>query len=293
MADDIQRSRLGRGLAALIGDVSEDVAPGQANAEPRRVPIEALRPNPRNPRRDFPETELDELGASIRAKGLIQPVVVRRSPSGSTEFEIVAGERRWRAAQRAGLAEIPIVVVTIDDKTSLEFAIVENVQRSDLNAIEEATGYQSLIDEFGHTQADLAQSLGRSRSHIANTLRLLKLPDDVRARLIDRSLSAGHARTLLGLDDPSGAAKDIVEQGLSVRQAEELAQRQARQAQALGAPETKGRRRDADIVAIEQALEEVLGLSVAIRHSERGGVLRISYHSIEQLDALCKSLMGQ
>jgi len=293
MAEDVQRSRLGRGLAALIGDVSEDVAPGRADAEPRRAPIEALRPNPRNPRRDFPETELDELGASIRAKGLIQPVVVRRSATGGTEFEIVAGERRWRAAQRAGLAEIPIVIVTIDDKTSLEFAIVENVQRSDLNAIEEATGYQNLIDEFSYTQGDLAQSLGRSRSHIANTLRLLRLPEDVKARIIDRSLSAGHARTLLGLDDPSGAAKDIVERGLSVRQAEELAQRHAKQAKAPGAPETKSGARDADIVAIEAALEEVLGLPVTIRHGERGGELRVNYRSVEQLDALCKSLMGQ
>jgi ParB family transcriptional regulator, chromosome partitioning protein len=293
MAEDVQRSRLGRGLAALIGDVGDDLAPARPDVEPRRAPIEALRANPRNPRRHFPDAELDELGASIREKGLVQPIVVRRSRAGGTQFEIVAGERRWRAAQRIGLAEVPIVIVDVDDKTSLEFAIIENVQRSDLNPIEEATGYQNLISEFGYTQNDLAQSLGRSRSHVANTLRLLNLPDDVKSKLVDRTLSAGHARALLAMSDPSGAAKLVIERGLSVRQAEELVQRQARQARTRSAPETKNHRRDADIVAIEEALEEVLGLPVSIRHGERGGELRVSYRSIEQLDALCKTLMGK
>jgi ParB family transcriptional regulator, chromosome partitioning protein len=294
MAEDVHRSRLGRGLAALIGDVSEDLIPARPEADPRRAPIEALRANPRNPRRHFPDAELDELAASIRQKGMIQPIVVRRLRAAGTDLEIVAGERRWRAAQRVGLAEVPIVLVEVDDRTSLEFAIVENVQRADLNPIEEATGYQCLIDEFGYTQIDLAQSLGRSRSHITNTLRLLKLPEDVKSRLIDRTLSAGHARALLAMDDPSSAAREVVARGLSVRQAEELAQRsQARKARPGTALESKSLGRDADISAIEEALEEVLGLPVSIRHGERGGELRVSYRSIEQLDSLCKSLMGQ
>jgi len=290
MAEEAQRSRLGRGLAALIGDVGADIAPSRQEASPRRAAIELLRPNPRNPRRNFAEDELDELAGSIRSKGLIQPIVVRRAADRPTHFEIVAGERRWRAAQRAGLSEVPIIFVEIDDRTSLEFAIIENIQRADLNPIEEAIGYQNLVAEFNYTQAELAQSIGRSRSHIANTIRLLNLPDDVKARLSDGSLSAGHGRALLGSSDPSAAAKRLVERGASVREAEELAKREARRPRPSASQERDGVG-DADVAALEKALESFLGLPVAIRHGSRGGELRIGYRTVEQLDALCNSLM--
>jgi ParB family chromosome partitioning protein len=291
MAEEAQRSRLGRGLAALIGDVGADLAPVRPEASPRRAALELLRPNPRNPRRNFADAELEELAGSIRSKGLIQPIVVRRLPDQATHFEIVAGERRWRAAQKAGLTEVPVVVVEVDDRTSLEFAIIENVQRSDLNPIEDAVGYQNLIDEFHYTQGDLAHSLGKSRSHVANTLRLLKLPDDVKARLSDGSLSAGHGRALLSLADPSAAAKLVAERGLSVREAEELAQKEARKRRPAAPSKTQGREDSPDIAALEKALEGFLGLPVAIRHGAHGGELRIRYKSVEQLEAICKSLM--
>jgi len=292
MAEESQRSRLGRGLAALIGDVGADLAPSRPEAAPRRAPVELLRPNPRNPRRNFPEAELDELASSIRSKGLIQPIVVRRIQGQASHFEIIAGERRWRAAQRASLPEVPIVLVEADDRTSLELAIIENVQRSDLNPIEEAVGYQSLIDEYKYNQADLAQALGKSRSHIANTIRLLKLPEDVKARLGDGSLTAGHGRALLAVADPSAAARELVAHGGSVRDAEKLAQREAKAKTAQASP---GRRKEmaenADIAALEKGLESVLGLPVSIRHGAKGGELRIRYSSFEQLDDLCKRLM--
>jgi ParB family chromosome partitioning protein len=293
MADDTQpRSRLGRGLAALIGDASADImAPGRPEAGPRRAPLELLHPNPRNPRQNFAEAELEELAASIRSKGLIQPIIVRRAADQPSHFEIVAGERRWRAAQRAGLSEVPIVLVDIDDRTSLEFAIIENVQRAGLNPIEEASGYQNLIEEFHYTQAELAQSLGKSRSYIANSLRLLKLPDDVRARLSDGSLTAGHGRALLSVSDPSAAAKDLVARGASVRQAERLAQREAAQHDDTKTSRSRQSGHDADIAALEKGLETFLGLPVAIRHGMRGGELRIRYSTVEQLDSVCKRLM--
>ncbi|MFI5013777.1 MAG: ParB/RepB/Spo0J family partition protein [Hyphomicrobiales bacterium] len=292
MVEETQRSRLGRGLAALIGDVGADMAPSR-EAGPARAALDLLRPNPRNPRRNFEDAELDELASSIRSKGLIQPVVVRRVPDQATPFEIVAGERRWRAAQRASIAEIPIVIVDVDDRTSLEFAIIENVQRSDLNPIEEATGYQNLLNEFKYTQADLAQSVGKSRSYITNTIRLLNLPNDVKSRLVDGSLSAGHGRALLSLADPSSAAKEVVERGMTVRATEELAQRQAREIRSTAASPAKERDAgSADIAALEKSLESVLGLPVAIRHGARGGELRIRYRTVEQLDAICKSLTG-
>jgi ParB family transcriptional regulator, chromosome partitioning protein len=290
MAEEAQRSRLGRGLAALIGDVGTDVAPSRPESAPRRAALDLVRPNPRNPRRSFPEIELEELASSIRSKGLIQPIVVRRVADTAAPFEIVAGERRWRAAQRAGLSEIPIVLVEVDDRTSLEFAIIENVQRADLNPIEEAIGYQNLTQEFNYTQAELANSVGKSRSYIANTVRLLKLPDDVKASLADGRLSAGHGRALLNLDDPSAVAKQVIERGLTVRDAEAIAQREARGRRRKEAVPAAPREGSADITALERSLESHLGLPVAIRHGARGGELRIRYRSVEQLDAICKSL---
>ena len=293
MAEEAQRSRLGRGLAALIGDVGTEAAPARGESAPRRAPLEHLRPNPRNPRRNFADAELDELAASIQRKGLIQPVVVRRVEGKPTPYEIVAGERRWRAAQRAGLAEIPIVLVEIDDRTSLEFAIIENVQREDLNAIEEATGYQNLIDEYHYTQAELANSLGKSRSHITNTLRLLKLPNDVKTSLIEGRLSAGHGRALLNVDDPSAAARQVIAQGLSVRETEAIAQQRAKPRRRREERAIEPEQGRADIAALERSLEESLGLPVSIRHGARGGDLRVRYQTLEQLDLLCKSLTGQ
>ncbi|APH70267.1 ParB/RepB/Spo0J family partition protein [Aquibium oceanicum] len=291
MSEDLSRKRLGRGLAALIGEMDKPADPQRASApSDRKVPIEFLTPNPRNPRRRFPEAELADLAQSIKEHGVVQPIVVR--PSGSSRFEIIAGERRWRAAQLAGLSQVPVIVREVDDRVALELAIIENVQRSDLNPLEEAGGYQSLIEEHQYTQADLAQVIGKSRSHVANTLRLLRLPEEVRQMLTDGALSAGHARTLVTAENPKALAERIVSEGLSVRQAEALAQ-----APAPGrAPETKSsaapKEKDADTIALEKLLSDAMGLGVAIHHREKGGEVRISYSTLEQLDDLCRRLQA-
>lgn len=291
MNDDPSRKRLGRGLAALIGEIDR---PAQMEALPRigadsQVPIEFVAPNPRNPRRSFGEAELTDLSQSIREHGIVQPVVVRPSPGG--RYEIIAGERRWRAAQRAGLTEIPVIIRDVDDRVALELAIIENVQRADLNPIEEAQGYQLLIDDHNYTQADLGQVIGKSRSHVANTLRLLRLPDVIRDMLVDGSLSAGHARTLVTSDDPATLARRIVEEGLSVRQAEALAQQPAVQA-AAKSPSGSSVPKDADTLALEKALSDVTGLKVTVAHSRKGGEVKIGYKTLEQLDELCRRLQG-
>jgi ParB family chromosome partitioning protein len=291
MADEALKPRLGRGLAALIGDVGEDLDFAEKPKGQRRVAIEFLRPNPRNPRKRFADRELDELSASIRQRGIVQPIVVRDLPDVPDAYEIVAGERRWRAAQRAGLHEVPVVVVEVDDRTSLEYAIIENVQRADLNAIEEAAGYERLMAEFRYTQADLAQILGRSRSHLANTLRLLQLPASIQTMVTEGTISAGHARALLAVKDPQATAKRIVEEGLNVRDVERIAHEDH------GTTEPRQSRprrtdKDPDTRAVEQALEDVLGLKVAIDHKGQGGELRIRYATLDQLDALCRRLKG-
>lgn len=224
MSEDPPKQRLGRGLAAFIGEIDKPapVAEKRTTAD-GKVPIEFISPNPRNPRRSFSEADLTDLAQSIREDGIVQPVVVRPSPSVSDRYEIIAGERRWRVAQKAGLVEILVLVREVDDRTALELAIIENVQRTDLNPVEEAQGYQQLIDEHGYSQADLGQVIGKSRSHVANTLRLLKLPEGIRDMLTSEALSAGHARTLVTAEDPAGLAGRIGTEGLSVRQAEELA----------------------------------------------------------------------
>jgi ParB family chromosome partitioning protein len=285
MADE--RSRLGRGLAALIGDVGEESQVAKSNEpgrRPRRAPVENLRVNPRNPRKTFTEAELEELAASIKERGIIQPIVVR--VVGNDQFEIIAGERRWRAAQRAGLHEVPIVVIDATDRQSLELAIIENVQRADLNAIEEAAGYQALIDTFEHSQDAVAQIVGKSRSHVANTLRLLKLPETVKSYITSGKLSAGHARMLIGQPEAEKLANDIVSRGLNVRQVEAIARQNAGKPAAKPATATK----DANTRALEKQLSDALGYSVSIEQRGKSGSVRITYRTLEQLDDIIRRL---
>jgi ParB family chromosome partitioning protein len=290
MNEEASKRRLGRGLAALIGEIDQPAAPAATPVPADRgLPIELISPNPRNPRRRFADDELADLCQSIREHGVVQPVVVRPSTTGN-RYEIIAGERRWRAAQLAGMTEIPAIIRDVSDRVALELAIVENIQRADLNPIEEAVGFQQLIDDHGYTQADLGQVIGKSRSHVANTLRLLKLPEDVRGMLVDGVLSAGHARALITADNPVALARRIVEGGLSVRQAEALAQAPMREP---AARTTAARaEKDPDTVALERLLSDVTGLEVAISHKQKGGEVRVAYRTLEQLDDLCRRLKG-
>lgn len=283
--------RLGRGLAALIGDVGEESAPNEQGRKPRRAPIENVQPNPRNPRRDFTNAELDELVNSIRERGIIQPIVVRAAPGGGDTFEIIAGERRWRAAQRAGQHDVPITIVEANDVQSLEFALIENIQRANLNAMEEASGYLALMDDFNRTQDDVAQVVGKSRPHVANTLRLLKLPEPVQQLVRSGKLSAGHARLLVGQPDAEQTAKEIVAKGWSVRQVEEaLRNGNAVQARAAKREGKDAAAKDADTRALEKRLSDTLGLEVIIDHRGKGGTLRIKYSDLDQLDTVIKKL---
>ncbi|MDQ1187438.1 ParB/RepB/Spo0J family partition protein [Agrobacterium larrymoorei] len=289
MSDDLSKRRLGRGLAALIGEMDQPLPVGEpqrAISPDRVIPIEFIARSPRNPRRHFDESELQDLAASIRQHGIVQPVVVRTVDQ--NRFEIIAGERRWRAAQLAGFTEVPVIVRDVDDRTALELAIVENVQRSDLNPLEEALGYEQLIAEHGYTQNDLGEIIGKSRSHVANSLRLLKLPDPVRDMLSEGSLSAGHARALVSTSDPTTLAKAIVLKGLSVRDAERMAQNDIRSQ--LDPMQSRKPEKDSDTVALERTLSDALGLDVSISHKGNGGQVRISYKTLEQLEAVCRLL---
>ena len=283
-------SRLGRGLAALIGDMqsTEGARLVDNNGGLRRLPVDFLIANRANPRHEFNADELEELTNSIREKGVMQPLLVRptRDPN---QFEIIAGERRWRASQRAGLNEVPVLVRDVSDKEALELAIIENVQRVDLNPLEEAMGYAQLIEQFDYTQNDLAQVIGKSRSHVANTLRLMKLPEDVRSMVSRGELTAGHARTLITVDDPAAMARRIVGGGLSVREAEALSQDRPDAARKKATPVVK----DADTQALEKRLSDVLGLHVAIDHKDQGGRVEIRYRTLDQLDAVCAKLVRQ
>jgi ParB family chromosome partitioning protein len=290
MAEESARPRLGRGLAALIGEVGDEMGVVERARGQRRVPVEFLRPNPRNPRKNFSESELADLAASIQQRGIVQPIVVRSVPKLPDAFEIVAGERRWRAAQIAGLHNVPVVVVEVDDKTSLELAILENVQRTDLNAIEEATAYQRLMSEFKYTQDELGRTLGKSRSHVANTMRLTNLPPPVQDMVIANEISPGHARALLSAKDPQGTARRIVEQGLTVRDVEEIVANESRAGDAAPGRTRRAPEKDPDTRALEKALQDVLGLNVAIEHKAKGGEVRIRYTTLEQLDGLCRRL---
>lgn len=283
-------TRLGRGLAALIGDMATiEGARVTESGGVKRLPVEMIIANRSNPRRSFDPDQLEELTNSIREKGVMQPLLVRPSEDPNI-FELIAGERRWRASQKAGLHDVPVIVRDVDDKEALELAIIENVQRADLNPLEEAMGYGQLIEQFDYTQQDLAQVIGKSRSHVANTLRLLKLPEDVRGMVASGTLTAGHARTLITADDPAHLARQIVSGGLSVREAEALSQqRDVAGKRKASEPSTS---RDADTVALERRLSDALGLSVSLAHSERGGKLEIRYKTLEQLDGICARLTG-
>lgn len=280
----LQKRRLGRGLAALIGDDTTEEAVELDVRSLRHVPIELLHANPNNPRKHFAEDDLNSLAASLKQRGLLQPLVVRPRAAGG--FEIVAGERRWRASQRAGLHVLPALVRELDDKTTLEIALIENIQRADLNALEEAQAYRQLIEQYGHTQQELADAVGKSRSHIANTMRLLTLPDETRAMIEDGRLTAGHARTLIAANDPNLLADQIIEQSLTVRQAEDLARAAANTGKVSVATH-----KDADTKALEKQLGEALGLAVTIKHKDKvGGQIVISYKTLDQLDEVIKKL---
>ncbi len=283
-----RRHGLGKGLAALLGGERELLEPTAAvgSTPAQFVPIEFLRPSPFQPRRHFAEEELDALAASLREKGLLQPLLVRPAPAGAPGYEIVAGERRWRAAQRAGLHELPVIVRELADREVLELALVENLQRADLGPLEEARAYRRLIDEFGHDQEELAELVGKSRSHVANTLRLLALPAEVAHLLESGAITAGHARALLGAPDPVALAAEVVRRQLSVRETEALVRARASAATAR----RTGRRRDPDLVAVEERLSARLGLPVVIQPGAKGGRLSIRYSTLDQLEALLARL---
>ena len=290
MADDASRSRLGRGLAALIGEVSAEASSERPRGQ-RRLPTGALRPNARNPRRVFSETELDELVASLRERGIIQPIVARSMRGANDSYEIIAGERRWRAAQRAGLHEVPVVIIEATDAEALQIAIIENVQRADLNPLEEADGYRALMDEFHNNQEDIARIIGKSRSHVANTLRLLKLPETVKAHIHSGKLSAGHARMLIGQPNAEQLAEEIVSRGLNVRQVEALARETGQKHGKGNGRQSHARaKKNADVVALEKRLADSLGLVVSIDDGARGGTLTIRYRNHDQLDEVLRRL---
>jgi ParB family chromosome partitioning protein len=293
MAD---HSRLGRGLASLMGEVAEESPSTDSTRKPRKAPIESLVANPRNPRRSFTEAELNELTESIKERGIIQPIVVRQLPDNKT-FEIIAGERRWRAAQRAGLHEVPIAIVEATDIQSLEFAIIENVQRADLNPIEEAAGYVALMEQCNHTQEQVAQIVGKSRPYVANLVRLLKLPEPVKKMVREGRLSAGHARLLIGHINAQILAEMAVDEGYSVRQLEEwVREDNAKPGDVYFDKMQKkirakvGAVKDADTRAVEKRLSDALGFAVSIDHKGEGGTVTIKYNDLDQLDLVIRKL---
>ena len=282
---------LGRGLSALMSDVGDASQNAPRRAE-THIPVEKVHPNPDQPRRAFVESALDDLASSIAEKGIIQPLIVRAHPTLTGEFEIVAGERRWRAAQRAKLHEVPVIIRAFDDTEVLEVAIIENIQRADLNPMDEAAGYRQLMDKFGHTQEQMSTALGKSRSHIANLLRLLNLPEDVQHFLTNGDLSAGHARALVGHPNASILAQEIIRKGLSVRETERLAKKDP--TAGTKAPAKPKTSKDADTLQIEGELSATLGMKVSIDHaaSGDGGKITLQYRDLDQLDDLLRLLAG-
>lgn len=295
MSDVAPKRAMRRGLSALMADVGVTASDmtREASGPEHVLPIEKVHPNPDQPRRSFAEDDLSDLAASIAQKGILQPLIVRPDPNHAGDFQIVAGERRWRAAARAGLHEVPVIKREFDDTEVLEIAIIENIQRAELNAIEEALGFSQLMERFGHTQEQLATVLGKSRSHIANLMRLLKLPEAVKDMLRAGSLSAGHARALINADDPVGLAKQVVTKGLSVRETERLAKGPdaTKSPKVRNTPGASGDK-DADTRALEGDLSAALGLGVSIDHGAagEGGRVTVRYRSLEQLDQLCQLL---
>ncbi len=293
MNSPLPKSRLGRGLASLIGESPQAQPRMPADGEQRTLPVAQLRSSRFNPRKDFPEADLAELAESIRIKGLVQPIVVRPHPEDAQAYEIVAGERRWRASQKAGIHNVPVIVRDLSDREVLELAIIENVQRADLNAIEEANGYRELIERFDYSQEQVSEIIGKSRSHVANTLRLLRLPDSVQIFVQEGKLTAGHARALVGREDAEALAQQILEQDLNVREAEALVQTGG----PIGTPGSTGARKlrdkDADTKAFEKELADSLGLKVEVkRGSGESGNLVIKYGNFDQLDYIRLRLMG-
>ncbi len=285
-----KRTNLGRGLAALFGEESEDYAALDQVRAAKTVPIERLRPNPFQPRREFDAEALQSLADSISANGILMPILVRRRPDEPEVMEIVAGERRWRAAQMARLHEVPVVIRELTDREALEAALVENVQREDLSAIEEAEGYRRLMDEFHHTQELLAKAIGKSRSHVANTLRLLGLPEVVKTMVLHGDLSAGHARALLGAEQPEALAKKVVSRGLNVRQTEQLVRKSGSVRAEVPARADPSAPKDPDTLALERDLTALLGLKVNIDIRGKGGALTVHYQTLEQLDEVLRRL---
>ncbi len=287
---------LGRGLSALLGEAPRPVAEPEASVRRdsvREVEVARIRPNPAQPRQHFDEDALAELAESIRRHGVLQPVLLR--PAGE-DYELIAGERRWRAAQKAQLHSIPALIREHDDSGSAELALIENVQREDLNAIEEADGYQALIERFGHTQDNVAKLVGKSRSHVTNLLRLLDLPEAVRLMLLRGDISMGHARAVATAPDPEALALEIVHKELSVRQAEELAKRVRPGAGHDSARAVARNQRpavDADLASLERQLSDMLGLKVQVKHSGKGGTVALAYSSLDQLDMICQRLSGE
>ena len=301
MTQPMKQARLGRGLSALLGDyagarnaieggesmTAEANAPSTEDMSASEIAIDRIVPNPKQPRRTFVEADLEELTESIKTKGVIQPILVRPDPSQPEMFEIIAGERRWRAARRAGLSMVPAVVREMDDREMLEIAIIENVQRADLNAVEEAEAYKALIDRFGRTQESVAQQVGKSREHVSNTLRLLSLPEDVREHVREARLTPGHARALMKTSDPSGFAATVIAKQLSVRETEALSKAD----KVSGGKSAVDVDKDVDTKALELDLQRALGLDVDIRHMNgKGGEVRIRYAQLEQLDEICRLL---
>ncbi|HXZ00558.1 MAG TPA: ParB/RepB/Spo0J family partition protein [Stellaceae bacterium] len=290
MSEDPRRSALGRGLSALLGEEEGEGAVAEAPHGPRSVAVELLHPGRYQPRRNFDAESQQALVDSIRAQGILQPLLVRRHPEQEGHYEIVAGERRWRAAQTAQLHEVPVLLREIADREALEIALVENVQRQDLNPLEEAEGYRRLLDEFRHTQEDLARAVGKSRSHIANMLRLLALPEEVQELMRDGRLTAGHARALIGLENAASLARQVVKSGMSVRQVERLAQARHKDKDRLDQPASLAGPRDTDTAVLERELTQLLGLKVQIVFNGQGGILSVHYRTLEQLDDVLRRL---
>ncbi len=299
MNDETPRARgtagrgLGRGLSALFGDDETPAAAPQKQDNLRTLPIEQLKPSRFQPRRHFDAENLEALTQSVREKGILQPILVRHDPADPNRYEILAGERRWRAAQAAQLHEIPVILREIDDRGASEIALIENIQRQDLNAIEEGEGYRRLIEEFGHTQEELGRALGKSRSHIANTMRLLNLPDEVRAMVIDGRLSAGHARALVVSRDPLALAQRVVSDGLSVRQIEAALRAEKQASESGPAKVAKVKTKDANVAALEKELAQLFGLKVTIAAEGEAGSLTIHYRTLDQLDDVLKKLRAE